>query len=99
MSFFTWLAVNSTGGPAVVNATLLRLFVSPVSLGALTAGQVVAIAGSCLLTGACCIVALKGVMNPLSAIWSALRSLPRLVAIVLWGLLRATLLSLVPLAA
>jgi glycerophosphoryl diester phosphodiesterase len=98
VSLCTWLAVTSTGGPAVVNATLLRLLVSPVSLGALTAGQVVAVAGSCLLTGACCIVALEGVTSPLSAIWRAVRRLPGLVAIVLWGLLYAIALSLMPLA-
>jgi glycerophosphoryl diester phosphodiesterase len=95
----TSLAVTNTGGPAVVNAAMLRVLVSPVSLGALAVGQLVAIAGSSLLAGACGIVALEGVLNPLVAIWRSVRRLPRLMAIALWGLVLALLLSLVPLGA
>jgi glycerophosphoryl diester phosphodiesterase len=97
VAWCTSLAVTNTGGPAVLHTAMLRILASPVSLGALAAGQVVAIAGSSLLAGACGIVALEGVVDPLSAIWRTLRRLPRLIAIVVWGLLRALLFSLVPL--
>jgi glycerophosphoryl diester phosphodiesterase len=99
VAWCTSLAVTNTGGPAVVNAAMARILVSPVSLGALAVGQLVAIAGSSLLAGACGIVALEGVLNPLVAIWRSVRRLPRLIAIVLWGLLGALLLSLAPLGA